>query len=72
MDVQLGTIHLAQASTQLEASGARGALAPPSARDRSPQASSNGSVPQPLKHSLGYVILMILLFALSSIGRPRE
>ena len=72
MDVQLGTIHLAQASTLREASGARGASAPPSERDRSPQACSNGSVPQPLKRSLGYVLLMILLFALSPIGRPRE
>lgn len=36
MDVQLGTIHLAQASTLLGASGARGASAAPSARDHSP------------------------------------
>ena len=55
MDVQLGTIHLAQASTWQGDSGPRGVSAPPRARDRSPQASSNGSVPQPLKRSLGYV-----------------
>ena len=36
MDVQLGTIHLAQASTLLGASGTRGASAPPSVRDRNP------------------------------------
>ena len=69
MDVQLGTIHLAQASTQPGASGARGASAPPSVQDRSPQASSNGSVPQPLKRSLGYVLPMILLFC-SVFHRP--
>ena len=70
MDVQMGTIHLAQPSTQPRASAARGASAPWSARDRSPQASSNGSMPHPLKHSLGYVLHMILLFSLASIGRP--
>ena len=72
MDVQLGTIHLAQASTQPGALGARGASDPLSARDHNPQASSNGSVPQPLKRSLGYVLRRILLFSLTSMGRPRE
>ena len=65
MDVQLGTIHLAQASTRQGRSGARGPSAPPS-----PQASSNGFVPQPPKRSLGYVLLMILLLVLLSIGHP--
>ena len=52
MDVQLGTIHLAQTSARQGKSGPRGPSAPPSL-----QASSNGSVPQPLKRSLGYVLL---------------
>ena len=71
MDMQMGTIHLAQASTRPGASGAMGASATPSARGHGPQG-SNGSVPQPLKRSLGYVLHRILLFSLTSVGRPRE
>ena len=48
MDVEMGTIHLAQAPGQQETSGAMVAPASSGARAQSPQASSNGSVSAPL------------------------
>ena len=53
MDVQKGTIHLAQAPSQQEISSARVAPTLSGARPHSPQASSNGSVLAPLKCSRG-------------------
>ena len=44
MDVEMGTIHLAQAPSQQEISSARVAPTLSGARPHSPQASSNGSV----------------------------